>query len=126
MTVRATRTCTLAGYHPQATDAVLEVDELTYGRRLGRALKGSGAWLGAAVVCVFIPIAHFVLVPSCLLGAIVVLVARLRTPTLVVRAHGVCPDCGAEQDLDVLGPWRGGVRSLACRACHRGLELRPS
>jgi hypothetical protein len=126
VTVTATRICKLTGYHPQATDAVLEVDELTADRRLGRALAGFGAWLGAAVVCVFIPIAHFVLVPACLVGAVVVLISRLRARALVVRAHGVCPDCGTEQDLDVLGPWRGTVRSLACRACHRGLELRPS
>ncbi len=121
-----TRICRLAGYHPDPTDAALEVDELGAGRRLGRALKGFALWLAAAVVGVFIPIAHFVLVPGCLIGACVVLVRRLRTRALVVRARGRCPDCGVEQDLDVLGPWRGDVRPLACRACHRGLELRPA
>jgi hypothetical protein len=121
-----TRICKLAGYHPEATDAVLEVDELGAGRRLARALKGFGAWCGSAVVCVFIPVAHVLLVPACLVGSVVVLITRLRTRALVVRAHGVCPDCGAEQELDVLGPWRGDVRALACRACHRGLDLRPS
>ena len=105
---------------------MLEVDELTAGRRVGRALTGFGTWLGVAVVCVFIPIAHFVLVPGSLIVAVAVLVSRLRTRAVVVSAHGTCPDCGAGQDLDVLGPWRGGVRSLACRACHRGLELRQS
>jgi len=121
-----TRVCKLSGYHPEATDAVLEVDELGTSRRLTRALKGLGAWFAAAVGCVFIPVAHFLLVPACLVGAASVLVLRLRAKALVVRAHGVCRDCGAEQDLDVLGAWRGDVRSLACGACHRGLELRPS
>ncbi len=121
-----TRTCRLAGYHPEPTEAALEVDELSAGRRLGRALRGFAAWLAAAVICVFIPIAHFVLVPACLVGAFVVLARRLRTRALVVSAHGRCPDCGVEQDLDVLGPWRGEARPLACRACHRGLELRPA
>jgi len=124
--VTTTRTCKLAGYRQDPTEAVLEVDELDAGRRVGRALKGFAGWLGAVVVCVFIPIAHFVLVPGCLIGALVVLARRLRTRLLVVRAHGICPDCGAEQDLDVLGPWRGEARSLACRSCHRGLELRPA
>jgi hypothetical protein len=122
--VTTTRICKLAGYHPKATEAVLEVDELGAGRRVTRALRGFGAWFGAAVVCVLIPVAHFVLVPGCLVGAVTVLVLRLRARALVVRAHGTCPDCGAEQDLDVLGPWRGQPRALACRACHRGLELR--
>lgn len=122
----STRTCRLTGYHPEPTEAVLEVDELSAGRRVGRALRGFGAWLAGAAGCVLIPIAHFVLVPACLIGAFVVLALRLRARALVVGAHGTCPDCGAEQDLDVLGPWRGAVRSLACRACHRGLELHPS
>ena len=116
----------LAGYHPVATDAVLEVEELGAGRRVTRALRGFGAWFLAALVCLFIPVAHFVLVPGCLIGAVSTLVLRLRAKALVVRARGVCPDCGAEQDLDVLGPWRGQPRALACRACHRGLELRPA
>ncbi len=120
------RVCRLVGYHPDATEAVLEVDELSTGRRLGRAAKGFATWFGAAVVSVFIPIAHFVLVPACLIGAALVLVSRLRTRALVVRAHGRCPDCGAEQDLDVLGPGRGTVRAVSCRSCYRGLELRPS
>ncbi len=119
-----TRACRLAGYHPEPTVATLEVDELGARRRIARALGGFAAWLGAAVACVFIPVAHFVLVPGALVGAFVVLVRRLRTRALVVRARGTCPDCGAEQDLDVLGPWRGGTRALACRACHRGLDLR--
>jgi len=123
--VTVTRHARLAGYHPDATAAVLEVDELGAARRARRALKGFAAWLLGAVACVFIPVAHFVLVPGCLVGAVAVLVVRLRTRALIVRAHGVCPDCGVEQDLDVLGPWRGGARALACRACHRGLELRP-
>ena len=119
----STRTCRLSGYHPQATAAVLEVDELNPGRRIGRALKGFAIWFAAGAVCVFVPIAHFVLVPACLIGAFVVLALRLRTRAIVVGAHGSCPDCGAEQDLDVLGPWRGETRPVACRACHRGLEL---
>ncbi len=120
----STRACRLSGYHPDATAAVLEVDELSSGRRIGRALKGFATWLAAAALCVFIPIAHFVLVPACLLGAFVVLALRLRARAIVVGAHGRCPDCGAEQDLDVLGPWRGDTRAVTCRACHRGLELR--
>jgi hypothetical protein len=122
--VTTTRICSLSGYHPVATDALLEVDELRAGRRVARALKGFGAWFLAAVVSVFIPVAHFVLVPACLVGAVSVLVLRLRARSLVVRAHGVCPDCGVEQDLDVLGPWRGQPRAVSCHACHRGLELR--
>jgi len=41
--VTARRVCKLVGYHPEATDAVLEVEELTAGRRLVRASKGFGA-----------------------------------------------------------------------------------
>jgi hypothetical protein len=115
----------LVGYAPQPGDAVLEIETLAPARRIARALGGFGAWLGAGVVCVFIPIAHFVLVPSCLVGSVVMLLRRLAQHRLVVKAGGHCPDCGAEQDLDVLGPFPGRT-DLFCRNCHRPLKLEPA
>ena len=102
--------------------ARIEVEELTYARRVRRALGGAAAMVGAAIVCIAIPMAHFVLVPLCLLGAVVFGIRRMAQKSLVVSAKGKCPDCGAEQDLDLLGPWTGRT-DLSCRNCHRGLTL---
>jgi len=117
--------CRLRGYSPQEADAVVVLDPLVPGRRLGRAVAGFGICFGAAILAVLIPVAHFVLVPGLLAAAFVVFAVRLSVATLVVSAHGTCPDCGADQDLDLLGPWKG-FREVTCRACHRPLQLRPA
>jgi hypothetical protein len=112
----------LAGYAPQPGVAVVDIETLSPPRRIGRALGGFGAWLGAGILCVFIPIAHFILVPSCLIGSVVMLMRRLAQRRLVVKAQGTCPDCGADQDLDIVGPFPGRT-DLFCRSCHRPLKL---
>jgi len=117
--------CRLKGYSPQDADAEIVLDRLAPGRRLARALAGFGFCIGAALVSLFIPIAHFVLVPGFLIAAFIVSVARYGVATLVISAHGTCPDCGTVQELDLLGPWKG-FREVTCRSCHRPMQLRPA
>ncbi len=52
------------------------------------------------------------------------LVRDLKTDQLVAQARGACPDCGAEQVLDLAGRWRGRAE-VACRDCHRMLRVEP-
>ena len=112
----------LAGYAPQPGEAKLEVETLTPPRRVKRGVIGFLIWFVAAVACIGIPIAHFVLVPACLVVAIIMFFRRLAQRRMVVKAHGTCPDCGTDQDLDSLGPFP--VRTdLVCRSCHRPLRL---
>jgi hypothetical protein len=59
-----------------------------------RALKILGILWGLAVVTVFIPVAHFVLVPGFLIAGPVMAVQRYRTGESVEGATGVCPTCG--------------------------------
>jgi len=113
------------GYSGTVTEALVELEELNPARRMRRALAGLGTWWGAGVVCVFIPIAHFVLVPFCFIAGLVTLARRLTVKILVVGGHTTCPDCGAAQDLDLKGPWRG-VSAISCRACRRSLILTPA
>ena len=96
----------------------------SYGRsdRLVRALRALGAWWGAALLGAFIPVAHFVLVPSLLLCGVVRGVQRAVTSTAITGGRGTCPDCGAEQELDLHGAWRL-PRDVVCRQCRRGLRL---
>jgi hypothetical protein len=112
----------LAGYSDQRTEATIRIRSYDRAGRVKRAISGLLAWWGAAVVSVFIPVAHFFLVPGFLLFGLVTFVRRLKTPDLVVAAHGTCPDCGAAQDLDILGAWDAS-RDVICRECHRPLRL---
>jgi len=41
---------------------------------------------------------------------------------LAADARGTCPDCGAEQRLDLAVRWRA-PQPVTCQQCHRGLQL---
>ncbi len=113
----------LQGYSDTLASA--EVDVVTYsaGERVLRAFGGLGMGWGAGIVCAFIPVAHFFLVPAAFVVGIVLFILRLRVHRRAVEAHGTCPDCGTEQQLDMSGRWRL-PQDLECRSCHRGLVLR--
>ncbi len=111
----------IVGYADGPAGGAAEVYSFSRGERWARALKGLGlSWLVAAGT-VFIPVAHFLLVPGLFFFGIYVCVARVRTEEVTRRIHGICPDCGVEQDFEVGGKWRL-PRSLACRACGRTLQ----
>jgi len=115
------RRLTLSGYHGTPTLATLVVATFDRSARLRRALKGLAGFWGAMVVSVFLPVAHFVLVPSFLFIGIWQFLRRLKQSEQLRGAHGRCPDCGAEQDFEL-----GAARlpqSVTCGSCHRGLTL---
>jgi hypothetical protein len=112
----------LSGYSDHKAEATIRIRSFDRPGRIKRAAAGLAMWWGAAVASVFIPVAHFFLVPGFLIFGLVMFVRRLKTTDLVVAAHGTCPDCGAEQDLDMLGPWDES-RDVICRECHRPLHL---
>ncbi len=115
------RSLALSGYHGEPTPAALVVARFDKRARLRRAVTGlAGCW-GAMVVAVFIPIAHFVLVPSLFICGIWQFLRRLEMQEQVRGAHGRCPDCGTEQDFE-LGSKRF-PQSVTCASCHRGLTL---
>jgi hypothetical protein len=98
---------------------VLSFDRAGRWRRAG---AGLGKWWAVAGLCVFIPVAHFVLVPSFLVFGIYQCVQRLGTSELACNARGTCPDCGVEQSLDVAPRWQA-PQQVVCASCRRGLEL---
>jgi hypothetical protein len=110
------------GYAAEPATAVVRLDPLVPGRRIGRAVTGFAALFAIALVSALIPVAHFLLVPGFLIAAFVTLAVRLGVTTLVLSAHGKCPDCGLEQDFDLAKSWRL-PQDTACRGCHRRLTL---
>ena len=116
-----TRRLSLSGYHGAPTPATLVVVTFDRSARARRALKGLAGFWGAMVVSVFLPVAHFVLVPSFLFIGIWQFFRRLKQSEQLRGAHGRCPDCGAEQDFE-LGSARF-PQSVTCGSCHRGLTL---
>jgi hypothetical protein len=102
--------------------AVAIVIEQTPGQRFGRILAGLGTFWGLALAGLFIPVAHFVLVPAFLTGGIIMAVKRAREDRRLVRLHGACPRCGVEQDLRPGGRFVSG-RGVTCPWCHGNLTL---
>ena len=112
----------LTGYHGAPTAARLLVVTFDASQRMRRAVQALAGFWGAMVVSVFIPIAHFVLVPAFFGIGIWQFVRRLRCHQVVRGAHGTCPDCGTEQDFELSSGPRV-PQAVQCRACHRGLTL---
>jgi hypothetical protein len=87
-----------------------------------RALKGLGTFWAAALGSVFIPVAHFLLVPSFGLYGIYTFFQRVRADQIAVKVEGTCPDCGRAQKFDTGGRW-SVPRTVACRYCQRSLRI---
>jgi hypothetical protein len=108
------------GHEPSAATAL--VLEQPAGARLGRVLAGLGMFWGLALASVFIPVAHFILVPAFLLTGLVVALRRAREDRRLIRLRGACPRCGAAQEFRPGGRFADG-RSFDCPTCHGHVTL---
>lgn len=100
----------------------LQTTRYDQGDRLKRALQRLAFFWLLAGITLFIPIAHFVLVPGFLIAGPVV--AYLTYQTEAVRNHtsGTCPACGKEITLamdakDTLPKW------TYCPDCNAPLQI---
>ncbi|HTK92013.1 MAG TPA: hypothetical protein VL948_17395 [Verrucomicrobiae bacterium] len=94
----------------------------TPSERMTRVLSALGICWGIAAVAVFMPVAHFILVPTFLLLGIGLAVVRSREDVRLLGAHGRCPRCGVEQDFPGAGRFHG-EQALDCPRCHNRLTL---
>jgi hypothetical protein len=117
-----TQTYQLAGYSPTSRTATATIRSFNKPERMRRALKGLATFWGAAIASVFIPVAHFLLVPSFALYGAYAFFERLGAQQIVTAAEGTCPDCGKPQKLDTAGRWYV-PRNVTCRFCQRPLRI---
>jgi hypothetical protein len=111
---------TAFGHPSQPAQAVIL--EQAPGQRFARTLAGLGMFWGLALASVFIPVAHFVLVPTFVVAGIVLAVKRAREDRRLLLVRGACPRCGAVQELRPGGRFVDG-RSFDCPKCHGNLTL---
>jgi predicted RNA-binding Zn-ribbon protein involved in translation (DUF1610 family) len=91
--------------------------------RLRRAARAwAGCW-GAAIVAVFLPVLHFVLVPSLLVGGPLYAMVMMRERVTVLGADGACPACGAEQHPR-MKTGASDRMEFRCESCRRALGLK--
>lgn len=110
-------------YHGRpATEAQLEVRHWDSRQRLMRAIKGLGICWGAALFAVLLPVLHWVLVPSLLIGGPLFAFLRYHERMTVLAARGSCPACGVELSF-ALGQASRRRMLLRCDHCGRGITL---
>lgn len=90
--------------------------------RLFRALKVLLLFWLAALIAVFIPIAHFILVPSLLLVGPVMAFYSYRLEKAAKNAQVHCPNCMQQVSISMEPKSRPPIYTY-CPACDSGLQL---
>lgn len=90
--------------------------------RMRRAMKFGGLTFLAAVCSVFIPIAHFVLVPGLLIASPIVFYMMMGQKSLITGGSGKCPVCDAEFKI-VESPVSWPIRDL-CTSCKNTVKIK--
>ncbi len=120
-TTQHTRTI-IASANEKTTHGTMEVLEFSDQGRVKRAWMMALTCLGATVLCVFIPVAHFFLVP---LGILVVTpimtIYTFRMKTKILSASITCPACN--KPLTVLTSQEQYPIYENCSSCHRQITL---
>jgi hypothetical protein len=116
------KAATLTVFGSPPTKATLALRSVGTGRRLARALGGLVLCWTATLVAVFIPVAHFVLVPGLAIAGVVWAVSRLRERERVLWIHGTCPRCGREEDFVPAGR-SGRQLTVDCPSCFNRLDV---
>src|SRR5256885_7913168 len=116
------RTYQLTGYSPTPGTATATIRSFDKPERMKRALKGLGTFWAAAIGSVFIPVAHFLLVPSFAVYGAYTFFERMGARQIAVAVEGTCPDCRQAQTLETRGRWRLPP-NVACRLFPHSLRV---
>ena len=88
-----------------------------------RIIKYSGGSFAAAILSIFIPLLHFVLVPGFIIASIAFAVFYSR-PANIERAKAKCPECGVDFVISKGKP----VFPIddVCASCHHKITINKS
>lgn len=106
-----------------STRATAELVRRSRRERTSRAVLGWAACWGLAIVAIFIPVLHFVLVPALVIAGPLVARSRWRERATVLGVRGPCPGCGAPQQTELRQPAEESM-PWRCADCGRPLVLR--
>ncbi len=103
-------------------DGTLHRIRFTSGDRAMNAAKMLGlCWL-IALITVFIPIAHFILVPSFLIAGPVMAFLRYRATSACKKITTRCPACNQEVDISLEANTKLPLYTY-CPACDASLKI---
>ena len=110
-------------HHDQAAPATVRVLGHDRRDRARRAMLGLGACWGAAILAVFLPLLHFVLVPSLVVAGPLVALSQLKQRVTILDVTGPCPACGGPIQETLNSDSRVPL-NLRCENCRRALSVR--
>ena len=113
----------LTGEQPTTGKAILLDRNLV--NRFARAGLAMFGVFGIAALCVFIPLAHWVLVPTFFFAGLVVGVVRLLDDVSLISAEGICPRCHEPRLFEGAGRYRPG-RTVHCNGCGSQIAVTSS
>ena len=105
----------------KSSNATALIVDLATGERLKRSLLRGGAFFGAAVVSVFIPILHFVLVPTFLIIAFVLFGMTISQSKIVPLIKGPCPAC--DHPIEFANHKYAATNKDVCPNCRQLLTI---
>jgi hypothetical protein len=122
MANQITEGVSIKGANDKTVEGSLAVTEYSAGDRMTRAVVGwVGCWVGAAVA-VFIPIAHFILVPGLLIAGPVLGWRRYKLERASNTLETACPACGKSVSI-ALDPTDRVPFTVYCPECSVGLNV---
>jgi hypothetical protein len=101
--------------------ANLQVTSMSEWNRLLLAAKNLGICWGGALLCVLIPVLHFVLVPLGILLGIIVFIYKAKLRQFVSASEISCPACQSKIHLRAK-PFNWPLRET-CSQCHSQLQM---
>lgn len=102
----------------------LELRELSLAERVKRGAVRFGATLLVAFGCVFVPLAHFILVPLALLASPVMAYLAMRRSVIILADSVKCPKCFETTEIEAGSV--GWPVSMHCSKCGTTFSARPS
>jgi hypothetical protein len=113
---------TVSFWDQSPTEGTAVILERNFSQRMSRALIQLLIYWGLALVSIFIPVAHFILVPGFLIGGIFAAYRRVKEERTLLTVSAPCPQCRTDQKITPGGRFEPG-RTVDCPGCKSELTL---
>jgi len=106
----------------EETHGSITIDHFSPPQRAANALRMGAKSLIATGLCVFIPVAHFFLVPAGLVVTVILIILTYRRTSKITEFTGSCPACGAAIELSTTSGDKWPIYEY-CAKCSREITL---
>lgn len=113
---------TLRFWDKPPTQGTAVLLERNFTQRMSRALVQLLIYWGLALVSIFIPIAHFILVPGFLIGGVIAAHRKVKEERTLLTLSAPCPRCENDQKFSPNSRFESGMK-IQCPECKNDLVL---